>query len=65
MQLVGSHYQAGYDYGALLGPEMVDNYNIFLGSVFNSKLEKKVLEAFLDWQFETYIKPEIPHDFIE
>lgn len=54
VDLHGSHYQMGYDYGALLGNQVVDNYKTFfsslLGSTFFDAFKLAIVEDFLDWQ---------------
>jgi hypothetical protein len=54
VDLHGSHFQMGYDYGVLLGVQAKDNYLTFfqtlLGSTFLDAFKLGILEDFLDWQ---------------
>lgn len=38
--LEGSHYQVGYDYGAMLALEVRDTFNKFMGAEFDKKWKK-------------------------
>jgi hypothetical protein len=51
IELIGTHYEVGYDYGSLLGKEIVETYNIFFKSAGFTGIKRTVLEMFLDWQY--------------
>lgn len=51
IELVGSHYKIGYDYGTLLGDEIVFTYSAFMSSALSKRWQLMILEMFLDWQF--------------
>ena len=63
LELVGTHYQAGYAYAALLGPEILETYHTMLGSQFQKKWQLKILELFLEWQYDTAVGEQISHQF--
>lgn len=39
LELIGSHYQVGYDYGVLLGKEILFTYKAFMKSVIPKQWE--------------------------
>jgi hypothetical protein len=64
-ELVGSHYEVGYAYAALLGQEIVQTYHTFLFAEFSSKWEIRLLQTFLTWQFNTFMVNQVPIEFME
>lgn len=38
LELSGSHYDVGYAYGDLLGKEIIESYDTFLGSTFHNAI---------------------------
>ena len=39
---------------------MVETYNTFLNSQFSNPMELRILEIFLDWQYDNLIVTKIP-----
>lgn len=61
-----TYYQHGYDYGTLLGNQSVENFEALTAHVTrNSSLVAAVLDAFLDYQFETYLTRQMPQHFLD
>lgn len=38
VELEGTHYEVGYDYAALLGPQIVETYKIFMTAGFSNPI---------------------------
>jgi hypothetical protein len=62
-ELVGTHEEVGYAYGHLLGKEILETYDVFLDGEFNNKVEKHLMELFLDWQYDNLIARQVPVEF--
>jgi hypothetical protein len=54
LELVGSSYQVGYDYGFLLAEEAEELYDGFIRTLFPGEAKRIAFEGFLDWQFEAF-----------
>lgn len=65
IELVGTHYEVGYAYGDLLGPHILETYDIFLKGEISNPIERHIMEMFLDWQYDSMIVKQIPNDFLE
>lgn len=65
IKLVGSHYMVGYDYGILLGNEIVFTYNTFMKSFLPKRWELIIMEWFMDWQFNSYVVKQMHDEFKE
>jgi hypothetical protein len=63
IELIGTHYEVGYDYASLLGKEIADTYSIFFKSAGFTGIKRTALEMFLDWQYDSYVALEIPYCF--
>jgi hypothetical protein len=64
LYLTGSHFEAGYAYGALMGQEIMDTYETFLKSALKNTLQIRILELFLNWQYDNFIVEKIPKAFL-
>lgn len=65
IDLHGSHYQIGFDYGYLLSDEIEFTYKALFEDEFkNNKTLLEIFERFFDWQYHSYLKKEIPLEFI-
>lgn len=63
-------YDQGYDAATLFGKQIADNYQNLFDGLFKdmSRLEPKlqpVVEAFLDWQWTSYLSKEVPQEYID
>lgn len=65
LELIGSHYKVGYDYGTLLGKEIQFTYQTFMKSVLPKRWELIIMEWFLDWQYNAYVGKNIQDEFKE
>lgn len=66
LELVGNtHYDIGYDYGTILGQEMLETYHTFLDRAFPNHLIQHAFELFLDWQYDNLIYHNVPWEFNE
>jgi len=69
LHLKGTPYQAGFDYGVLVGPASLKIYQGFLKSLLPDPSEltlvKPVLEAFLDWQWSSFLSKQLPQEYLD
>eukprot|EP01094_Clydonella_sp_ATCC50884_P007399 TRINITY_DN1657_c0_g1_i1.p1 TRINITY_DN1657_c0_g1~~TRINITY_DN1657_c0_g1_i1.p1 ORF type:complete len:513 (-),score=145.35 TRINITY_DN1657_c0_g1_i1:122-1639(-) len=64
LQLKGSRFQMGYDYGTLMGPLATEMYNNVLSSIIgHHPLAQRAFEMFLDWQWG-YLSRQVPAAFM-
>lgn len=62
VSLVGSRYQAGYAYAALLHKENVDAYTSFMSSMFNAR-DQRLLSVFLDFCWLKFLEKHVAQGF--
>jgi hypothetical protein len=43
LEVVGTHYEAGYAYGAILGEEIIDTYNTFMSDLLGNPLVRHIM----------------------
>jgi len=69
LDLHGSRFQMGYDYGVLWGAKIAPMYWAFLekiiGDSYEDQFVEEVLGPALDWQWEGWLSVELPEEFIE
>jgi len=65
VDLHGSRYQMGYDYGYLLGKKVEQNQVLFLHSIMPNFAEQEALILLLDWQWKDFLSKETPQEFME
>lgn len=65
LDLHGSHFDAGYAYAKLMAKEIHFTYQTFFHAALKTELEIKIIELFLDWQYEAYVRKQLPMEFLE
>ena len=65
LDLHGTSFEVGYAYGKLLSEEINWSYHTFLESVLDNEIEIKLIEVFLDWQYESYVRKQLPVEFLQ
>ena len=64
-----SSFQQGYDMGYMLGSDAITNYNAvvvyLLGDEWWEPPVARVMNAFLDWQWDNYLSKELPAEYID
>jgi len=60
VHLVGSRKAIGQDYATLVGDEVLDAYNLVLKRAGVGFAKKKLLEQFLDQQWNLYLSKQVP-----
>lgn len=60
LDLHGSHFDAGYAYTKLMAKEINFSYKTFMHSALKNEAEIKLIELFLDWQYESYVSRQLP-----
>ena len=65
LDLHGTSFEVGYAYGKLLSEEINWSYHTFLGSVLDNEMEIRLIEVFLDWQYESYVRKQLPVEFLQ
>jgi hypothetical protein len=61
-----TRYDAGYAYGALLSAPSRANYEALMQSVVgNNTQEQQLLEAFLSWQFDSFLARFLPQAYLD
>eukprot|EP01121_Diplochlamys_sp_Union-15-3_P022670 TRINITY_DN972_c0_g1_i1.p1 TRINITY_DN972_c0_g1~~TRINITY_DN972_c0_g1_i1.p1 ORF type:complete len:422 (-),score=61.99 TRINITY_DN972_c0_g1_i1:2-1267(-) len=63
LDLHGTHYQMGYDYGVIFGSAIESTYQKFLANLIPKTWEQISLEFFLDWQWTDYLSLQITQEF--
>ena len=48
-----------------MSEEIVFTYQTFFEAVLDTELEIKLIEVFLDWQYESYVRKQLPPGFIQ
>jgi len=43
LEVVGTHYEAGYAYGAILGQEIIDTYNTFMSDLLKNPIVRHIM----------------------
>ena len=48
-----------------MAEEIQFTYRTFFESVLDTEMEIKVIEVFLDWQYESYVRKQLPPEFLQ
>jgi hypothetical protein len=60
-----SRYSMGRDYAELLAAVAVPNLERFFGLAVPNATQRTLLFAFLDWQWEAFLSPHVPREYLE